>query len=522
MERRLPAIAVAIYAALLVGADSCNPPELVAPKGGSTTVENVLSPVLIRTSGLEGVGRIEALMSGGDWTLLHLEPGGSFTFNEPLPGYLWHCSNPGGTEGCVARLRVAHDAGPVGPNVAFGQGTVHVCTENYVQRQGRTHCGSRELRRVSGSAEAGDIWLPPAKSRAAEDGIEGLPAGAFSWRGDPWSRLLWGFHEFKHAAADSPPTGAAAEEQAGLFFDYRWDPDAEVTIGLGVPDNANWKAYSMDMGACSFFVPWEWQHRLEDAYYTSALGDGLGNRGLAERFLDEMIDTAEPVQQYEVNAMLWVDATLGIVPNENASPEFHYRLSQDEGEPQICFKQYFHASSDISTQPDHWYRFDQAIGAFFLELLPFVGQCGSKNVSFRYCGTPKLIDGAGAFEVDQSSVRIEHQGYPWGKVLCNNQFVPAFIDGVRATFAPGGEGAEQIDAGVAALVDSLEEALGIEVRRIESSPRGMYLITAESTTDPQYGLGDCGSDLDRGPLLPSASRPSETYIEYRTRGVTRF
>ena len=87
---------------------------------------------------------------------------------------------------------------------------------------------------------------------------------------------------------------------------------------------------------------------------------------------------------------------------------------------------------------------------------------------------------------------------------------------------PGGEGATQIDAGIAQLVEALGETLGLEVRRMELSPRGIYLITAETTLDPQYGMGDCRPDLDREPTLPSAERPTETEIEYRTRGVTRF
>jgi hypothetical protein len=68
----------------------------------------------------------------------------------------------------------------------------------------------------------------------------------------------------------------------------------------------------------------------------------------------------------------------------------------------------------------------------------------------------------------------------------------------------------------------LADTLGLDVRRIEISPRGMYLITAESTSDPQYGMGDCRPDLDREPTLPSASRPTELGIEYRARGITRF
>lgn len=521
MGRSITSVGLVLFATLLVGAGSCEP-ELVAPKGGYVVVDNVFSPVRIQTSRLEGAGRLEALLPNGTWTLIHFAPNGSFVYDERLPGEVWHCSNPGGTEGCVARLRVAHDGGLVGRNVAFGTGIVHVCTENYVQRQGRKHCGARELSRIDETLDD-DVWLPPAKSLAAEARTAPVGEGEFVWRGDPWNRLIWGTHDFKHPNADAPPTGALAEEVSGTFFDYAWSADApDVSVSLGTPGNAEWKAYSMDTGACSFFIPWEWEHRLDGAYYTAGLGASLEDRGLAERFIDEMVDTTEPRWQSEVNALLWVDATVGIIPNESASPEFHYRLSEDSGEPQVCFKQYFHASSDLSTAPDHWYRFDQAIGAFFLEILPFIGQCGFKNVSFRYCGTPKADNGLGTFEIDQSSVHIAHQGYPWAKAICNNRFVPAFIEGVRETFAPGGEGATQIDAGIALLVDTLADTLGLEVRRMELSPRGMYLITAETTLDPQYGMGDCHADLDRGPTLPAADRPTETGIEYRTRGVTRF
>jgi hypothetical protein len=486
-----------LFALLIAGASSCDP-TLVSPKNGHLFVEHVLSPVRIQTSRLKGTGRLEALKPSGTWTLIHFEPGGAFVYDEPLPISVWHCSDPGATEGCVARLRVGHDPGPIGPNPVFGTGIVHVCTENYVQRQGRRHCGARSLE-------------------------EQATLGSFAWQGDPWNRVILGSHAFQHANADSPPTGDAASQTAGVFHDFQWKPDsAEANLELGAPPKSDWAAYSLDIGACSFFIPWEWEHRLESAYYTAGLGAALGNRGLAELFLDEMIDTTEPQSQTEVNAMLWVDAVVGIDPNTNASPEFHYRLSPDTEEPQICFKQYFHASSDISTKPDHWYRFDQAIGAFFLEILPFVGRCGSKNVSFRYCGTPEVVDGAGIFELDPSSVQIAHQGYPWGKTVCNNQFVPQLIDGIRATFEPGGEGADQIDMGVAVLVESLSETLGLDVRRIEMSPRGVYLITAENTADPQYGLGDCRPDLGRSPPAPGATRASETEIHVGARGLTRF
>ncbi len=513
-------VALLVLAIPVLGVNSCESrPTLVTPTGGFVVVQNVLSPVRIKTSNLEGAGRIDALMPDGTWALIHFSPSGAFNFDDALPTTVWHCSNPGGTEGCVARLRIAHENGPVGHNMAHGTGIVHVCTENYVQRQGRNHCGGRALEYSTGSGNDFDIWLSPTKSRAEEQ-MGDIASGVYRWRGDAWSRLVRASHGFKHSNASSPPRGAAAQESSGTFFDYSWDPDAEVTVELG---NTGWHAYSMDLGACSFFIPWEWEHRIEDSYYTAGLGGALGDRGLAERFIDEMIETTEPQSRTEVNAALWVDGTVGIRPNANASPEFHYRLSEDTGVPQMCFKQYFHASSEISAAPDHWYRFDQAIGAFFLEILPFVGQCGDKDVSFRYCGTP-FVDsqGQGSFVVDQSSVVITHQGYPWAKVLCNNRFVPKFIDGVRDTFSPGGEGAIQIDRGIDTLVGSLSDVIGVDVRRIEMSPRGMYLVIAQTTSDPQYGMGDCRSDLDRIPILPSASRPTEGWIRYDTRGITRF
>lgn len=353
-------VALLVLAIPLLGVLTCESrPTLVAPTGGYVIVQNVLSPVRIRTSNLEGAGRIDAFMPDGSWVLIHFLPSGSFNFDEILPITVWHCSIPDGTEGCVARLRIAHENGPVGYNITHGTGIVHVCTENYVQRQGRNHCGGRELEYSAGSTNEHDIWLSPTKSRA-EGQFGDIASGTYRWHGDPWNRLIWASHGFKHSNASSPPQGAAAQESSGIFFDYSWDPEREVTVGLG---NTGWHAYSMDIGACSFFVPWEWEHRLVNAYYTAGLGGALGNRGLAERFIDEMIETTEPQSRTEVNALLWVDGTLGIRPNVNAS-------------------------SGISTAPDHWYRFDQAIGAFFLEILPFVGQCGDKDVSFRYCGTP--------------------------------------------------------------------------------------------------------------------------------------
>jgi hypothetical protein len=521
MRPHLTTITLALVAVVLTGANECEP-TLVAPKGGSVVVENILSPVRIHTSKLEGVGTLEALLPDGNWTLIHFAPNGAFIYDEPLPPEVWHCADPSGNEGCVARLRIGHEEGPVGFNAAFGEGIVHVCTENYVQRMGRTHCGTRELEHVDGNGDEPDIPLPAAASLPVEKYVGSLEEGMFSWSGDPWNRLIWGTHVLPHLNANTPPTGDAAAQVSGFFFDYAWDADSDpISIGLGAPSNAHYHAYSMDLGACSFFIPWEWEHRLGGAYYTAGLGAALEDRGLAELFLDEMHDTREPQSQTEVNALLWIDAVVGIRPNESASPEFHYRLS-DTGEPQICFKQYFHANSDISTKPDHWYRFDQAIGAFFLELLPFIGSCGDKNMSIFYCGSAAIEDGLGTFTIDTSSVHVAHQGYPWGKTVCNNQFVPQLIDGIRDTFEPGGEGASQIDEGVAVLVDSLGETLGLQVRRFEMSPRGVYLVTAEDTADPQYGMGDCRADLDRAPSLPSASRRTEINIFYPARGVTRF
>ena len=148
------------------------------------TEKNIgIDPVRIQTVRLHGAGHVDALPPGEGWTLIHFEPSGGFIYDEMLPSEAWHCADPGGHEGCVARLRVADGGGPIGPNPVFGTGIIHVCTENYLQREGPLHCGARSL--------------------------EEEPGGAFSWQGDTWARLIVGSHDFKYVNSNSPPTGSA-------------------------------------------------------------------------------------------------------------------------------------------------------------------------------------------------------------------------------------------------------------------------------------------------------------------------
>jgi len=512
-RRKLSSLALVLLALPIMGQE-CAP--LVSPSSHFVIVEDLSDPVAISAVNLEGAGLLEMYSVRGEWEAIFREPTGDFWFEAALPLDAWHCELEGEQSlGCVAKLRVSHDEGPAGHNAVFGTGIIHVCSEDYVQTKGRKHCGHRELERLIGNGTS--IALPASRSAAAEASTEAVGTGVFRWDADPWSRLIWGIHTFLHEGADHPVNEPLASENAGIYYEYAWSPHDDTVVPFGEPAFAPLHAYHLDTGACSIFIPWEWKDRLRGALYTAALGAALENRGLAERFIDEMMETTQPRHQTEVNALLWIDATIGIDPLEGASPEFHFRLD-DDGVPQMCFKQYFTASSGISAAPDSWYRFDQAIGAFFTEILPFVGQCGFKRVSFRYCGTPKVLGGAGSFEIDPSSVRIAHEGYPRAKVLCNKQFVPKFIEGSKPSFAPGGDGAAAINAGIATLVERLGQTLGVEVRRIEMTPRGLYLITATTTFDPQYGIGDCGADIGYEPI--GESRPSVA-TEIKARGVHR-
>ena len=88
---------------------------------------------------------------------------------------------------------------------------------------------------------------------------------------------------------------------------------------------------------------------------------------------------------------------------------------------------------------------------------------------------------------------------------------------------------EGIDFLVQALQDTVDATftdLGFpdpdfRVRRLELTPSGIYVVTASSTTDPQYALnvGNCIGDLDTAKKTP-VIQPG-LLVEYGNRGITR-
>jgi hypothetical protein len=69
-------------------------------------------------------------------------------------------------------------------------------------------------------------------------------------------------------------------------------------------------------------------------------------------------------------------------------------------------------------------------------------------------------------------------------------------------------------------VQRLNEAFGIQVRALQATPTGLYLITARSLDDPQHGIGNCLPDLEAQHVAPVV-QPALTK-EYGPRGITRF
>ena len=93
----------------------------------------------------------------------------------------------------------------------------------------------------------------------------------------------------------------------------------------------------------------------------------------------------------EPNAFLFMDAVVGVYPRKDVSPEFHIRVNRWRAPGRVplemCFKGYFKANNNLSSNPDAWYRWDQAIFGGFLDLFG-IGDCKTHPFSTFYCGIP--------------------------------------------------------------------------------------------------------------------------------------
>lgn len=507
-------IALGLALCLLAG---CR--ELKEPRGGYVIVENIFSPVRIYASGLEGAGIMEALTPGsGAWTPFFFEPAGGFVFDEPLPFEVWHCDPSNGSEGCVAQIRVRDDKGLLATGRL--EGAIYVCTENYVQKVGRKHCGERMLRAWNpfnpDDVDPDDrVRLSPIGTHAIHPDEYPNPSSLYRWDGDPMSRFYAGDWSFPGANSHSPGEPDPTVTSSWSELPYR-PGELPVTAPTKI-------GVSTDIGACSLFLPYEWRNNLGD-FFSQQIGEVTGDLGFAELLIDGILeDPPAPTYQVKDNVMLWADAASFVETRTDVSPEFQFRVK--DGQPQICLKTYFEAGTSLRAGIEDWYRWDQG---FFsaLNALFGIGDCRAHPVSVFYCGSMGVSNGEGRFEIDESDILGSMKGYSIFKPSCRNQFQPQVEQALKEGAKTAGEQnmSEGIDRLVGALQDTVDATLGLEgfqVRRLELTPSGIYVVTAENKLDPQYDfrVGNCIADLGTPELTP-AVQPALS-VEYPRHGITR-
>lgn len=513
-----------IVVLLALGAGGCR--ELVEPDEGYIIIDNILSPVRIKTKGLEGAGWIRAYTTDGEWTVIHLSPSGSFTFNDVLPfnAKIWHCDPVNGSEGCVAVLQAGDDRGYLNANGRL-YGKFHVCTANYLQKMGRKHCGARDFAKWDGAVDESTTKHLSRRRTVVLRPNQFPDADAnYLWRGDTMSRFISGYHEWQSVNSWHPPSES---ETAGEWDEYPGSPGQRA---FAFPGDTN---MSVDIGACSIFLPWEWNDRIRNSFWTTAIGlrtapidangdpvpnpDGTIGRGLAELLLDGVIESSESRQELQIDVTLWLDALTGVYTRPSISPEFHFIVT-DDGEREVCLKSYWNANNDIQSNPDAFYRIDQAIISGFVSLFG-IGDCRTHPMSMRYCGEISIEAGRGTFTLDEGSIYIAMEPYSVFKPSCNNQFIPSLKNGFANAIKTAG--ALNMSDGIAQLTDALSDTLGVTIRRLEVTPTGLYAVTATSTDDSQYGVGTCLPDLE-SPNVTPILQPEVLNRRHSSRGITRF
>ncbi|MGD8607398.1 MAG: hypothetical protein PVH21_08915 [Myxococcales bacterium] len=499
-------VAFALALGLLVG--GCR--ELTSPKTGYIKVANIATPIVIAVKEAEGPGYVDALKPDGQWERVYqASTEGSFLFGSPLPAKVWHCNES--LDDCVAVLKVGDSKGVFGtPH----DGRIYVCTDGYKQTMGRKHCGERALQIVLGTGQ--DVELPHATSKFFQD-VNGESTPAYLWKGDPTSRIFYGDQWFPEMDTHSPPPDDRYTRPTSNWIEVAYSPDEELIVG-GTPVLA-----SIDTGACSIFVPWEWKNRIQDPLWTPIIGTKTGNRGFAEILLDGMIENWQPTENIMRDAFLYMDAITNVWMRDDASPEFHVRVSNNvngndfESKTQMCLKIYLNANNQISEGIDGWYRWDQGILSALTSIFN-IGDCKTHPASVFYCGTIETdTQGKPYFNIAKD-VHVNIQDYSVFKPACNNQFIPQFKSGIQEGIRT--EGAQNLTDGIRDFTTALGK-LGINPRRFELTPTGIYIVTAYSALDPQYGIGQCLPDIEHHPDETPYVQPSITQ-SYPATGVTRF
>lgn len=419
--------------------------EISHPAEGYQIVANVLEAPIVAGTG----SRSNVLLAGFPWEVAGQVDHAKFVFFDRLPFSAWECTGIG----CATRLRVVTENGAVIHHAKRVGQDMHVCTADYVQRVGRVHCGERQ---------AAGIEL----DRQGTTFIGDFSAGA--WKADYFSRLTGGWHSW---AQSTDPWHPPEDGIGAAWIEEPWK---------GTPINRTTRnAHNLDLGACSVFIPWKWEDR--DPRLDPILGPLLGDRGLAEVILDTFDSArAASASSAEIEDVTWFfDAFINLWPRDIPS-ELHYHVTET-GARQICLRSYFSTNTELRARPGGWNVITEGIVGGLSELFG-IGDCKTHPVSVRFCGGLGASSGATTFTLDEPSIAVEMEPYPWIKPSCNNNFVPlvkeALADGVR----------KLTGAAISEQLAGLTTDLPFEIERIEPTPSGVYLVTAQSHEDREYLL----------------------------------
>lgn len=478
---------------LLMGAEADCERALTRPTAGYLVVADADSPITIAGKKLTPPVRLQVRGANGKWHEFYTTEFVTLTYRGLAPYLAWHAGN----KGMATTMRVVDAAGILpAPNRSYGE--FHVCTSDYEQRIGRMHCGERSLEGSDGVTLIGDRY---ETTRFATETHEDA---SWIWQGDGFSRLVKGHHTW--AQSNDPWHPPPTSDTAGPWLSVPWT--GPIDIGALGDDDVT---FNVDLGACSIFVPWEWKDR--DPKWDFILGPMLQDRGIAEIMLDEMKPSIEAAARQEKveDVRLWVDTWAGIYPRTDVSPEFHFHVSE-VGERQACIRTYWHANSSLETRPDaehFWGVAAQAFLAGWIELFG-IGDCKTRPLSVRFCGELGAMDGRPTFTLDDTSAHVEMEPYCC-RPKCNNAFIPKLKEGLETSVLA------LTSETITEQLERLTDSLPWDIRRIEATPKGVYIVTAESEHDPQYG-GVCRADLGTEDAT-EVERPAVSFVAIG-RGVT--
>lgn len=131
-------------------------------------------------------------------------------------------------------------------------------------------------------------------------------------------------------------------------------------------------------------------------------------------------------------------------------------------------------------------------------------------MSVRFCGELGATDGKPTFTLDEASAHVEMEPYCC-RPKCNNSFIPKLKEGLEISML------ELTSETITRQLEDLTRGLPWEIRRIETTAKGVYVVTAESDNDTQYG-GVCRPDLGTQGAT-QVERPTVSFVA-PARGIT--